>query len=112
VKRRRLEDRISELCDKAVRTHDLAELQIVVWELRQALSQQISRLQQIATAKLAAGLDYRDRRSHAEDWQRLEPLDGLNLPNHTTATYVPRGSNRAGGPRPVNSDEIKATLIC
>jgi hypothetical protein len=49
---RRLEDRISELCARAVATPDPAEFDSVIQQLRKALREHAKRLRQLAAIKL------------------------------------------------------------
>jgi len=52
VESRRLEDRIRELCTKAVATSDPTEFDAVMQHLREALREHAKRLGQLAAAKL------------------------------------------------------------
>jgi hypothetical protein len=54
VPQRRLEDRIHALVNRAVATHDRAELDHVIHELRTALHEHANRLRKLAAAKLMA----------------------------------------------------------
>jgi hypothetical protein len=49
---RRLEDRIRELCTKAVGTPEPAEFSQVIQQLREALHEHANRLRQLAAVKL------------------------------------------------------------
>ena len=52
VRSRRLEDRIRELCAKAVSAPDSADLNEVMQQLREALREHANRLRQLAARKL------------------------------------------------------------
>jgi len=69
VEYRRLEDRIRELCTKAVDTPDPAELNVVMQQLREALREHAKRLRLLAAAKLrqppVAKVASPERRTHS-----------------------------------------------
>ena len=52
VQSRRLEDRIRELCTKAVATDDSADFSEVMQQLREALREHSNRLRELAARKL------------------------------------------------------------
>ena len=52
VEYRRLENRIRELCTRAVATSDPAELNMAMQQLREALREHAKRLRRLAAAKL------------------------------------------------------------
>jgi NAD(P)H-hydrate repair Nnr-like enzyme with NAD(P)H-hydrate dehydratase domain len=59
---RRLEDRIGELCTKAVATTHDSEFSSILEELREALRSHTERVRKLAEAKLSAGLPVEERR--------------------------------------------------
>jgi hypothetical protein len=59
---RRLEDRIRDLCAKAISSSNNAEFHQVIEELRQALREHSKRLKVFAHAKFLPGLPVQERR--------------------------------------------------
>lgn len=64
---RRLEDRVRDLCSKAICRNDDAELRQIIEELREALREHSKRLKVLAYAKFAAGLPVQERRRSEQD---------------------------------------------
>jgi len=64
---RRLEDRIGELCSKAISRNEDPEFRQIIEELREALREHSKRLKALAHAKFAAGLPVQERRRSSKD---------------------------------------------
>ena len=60
---RRLEDRIHELCEKAVASANDEEMLATIEELRRALHSHTERIRVVARGRLTAGLPVLERRS-------------------------------------------------
>jgi hypothetical protein len=68
---RPLEDRIRDLCAKAISSNNDAEFRHIIEELREALREHSKRLKVLAHAKFAAGLPFQEQRRSPAKTNRI-----------------------------------------